>query len=58
MNFQNNLHSRIFLPGMIERDRGHLINISSVSAHDTYAGGSTYTVINVLLIYFFQLNIN
>ena len=49
--FKNNLHSRIFLPGMIERDRGHLINISSVAAHEAYAGGSVYAVKYIFLFY-------
>lgn len=31
-----------FTKGMIERGRGHLINVSSVSGHEVYAGGSVY----------------
>ena len=34
--------STTFLPQMHERRRGHLINVSSIAAHDMYPGGSTY----------------
>merc|ERR1740117_2325910 len=31
-----------FLPGMRSRGKGHLVNISSVAAHECYTGGSVY----------------
>ena len=34
--------SRAVLPGMIERNEGHIINIGSVAGHWTYAKGNVY----------------
>merc|ERR1711988_1279576 len=33
---------RLFAPGMKERGAGHIVNISSVAAHECYQGGSVY----------------
>lgn len=34
--------TRALVPAMIERDAGHVLNISSVAAHYSYGGGSVY----------------
>jgi NADP-dependent 3-hydroxy acid dehydrogenase YdfG len=42
-NIQGLLYvSRTFLPGFVERQRGHLVNIGSVAGHWTYPNGAVY----------------
>lgn len=33
---------RLFVPDMLKRGRGHIINVGSVAGHETYIGGSAY----------------
>lgn len=42
-NFRGLLYvTRTILPGMIARNRGHIINIGSTAAHEYYAAGNVY----------------
>lgn len=34
--------TRSLLPGMIERNQGHIINIGSIAGHQAYTGGNVY----------------
>lgn len=37
--------TKLFAAGMVERNRGHIINISSVAAHHAYPGAFSISVL-------------
>ncbi|KAK9811380.1 hypothetical protein WJX72_002916 [[Myrmecia] bisecta] len=41
--------TKLFSKGMIDRNRGHIVNLSSVAAHTHYGGGSIYCATKAFL---------
>jgi 3-hydroxy acid dehydrogenase/malonic semialdehyde reductase len=48
--------TRAVLPGMVARDRGHVINLGSTAAHWPYAGGNAYGATKAF-VHQFSLNL-
>lgn len=48
--------TRAVLPGMVERNRGHIINLGSIAGHFPYPGGNVYGATKAF-VYQFSLNL-
>ena len=48
--------TRAVLPGMVSRDRGHIVNIGSTAAQFPYPGGNVYGATKAF-VYQFSLNL-
>jgi 3-hydroxy acid dehydrogenase/malonic semialdehyde reductase len=48
--------TRQVLPGMVERGRGHVVNVGSVAAHYPYPGGNVYGATKAF-VHQFSLNL-
>jgi 3-hydroxy acid dehydrogenase/malonic semialdehyde reductase len=48
--------TRAVLPGMVSRNRGHVVNLGSVAAHYPYPGGNVYGATKAF-VYQFSLNL-
>ena len=46
--------TRALLPGMVERDRGHIVNLSSTAASYAYPGGNVYGATKAFVTHFSQ----